>query len=63
MSKSTREAYRKRTVNTYRASREEVLNALGIHVPHDAGVSWTCNGNVLEVIVERIERKTDQVVS
>lgn len=55
MSTSTREAYRKRTIYTYRASKEEVFAALGIHVPHDAGCSWNLNGNVLEVQVEKIE--------
>lgn len=59
MSKSTREAYRKRTLYTYRASKEEVFAALGIHIPHDAGYSWNLNGNVLEVLVEKTERPSE----
>lgn len=56
MSKN-REAYKKRVVNTYRVHQEEVLAALDVHVPSDAGVSWNVSGNFLEVTVERVERK------
>lgn len=51
MPELAREPSKTSTTATYRASREEVAHALGVHIPAGAEVSWQLTGPTLEIFV------------